>query len=168
MSDHSCGQYMLPQRLPVQPQKNPPNKNLLVPSLPWRHACLTTPVVKPPPPQQPSKQTAITPPTKPQKQKAHQPSSRLSSGATAPNERSRTCERILQTKNLLVPSLLRRHACLTTPVVNTCSRNGSQSNRKRIPQNKNLLVLPLPRRHAWLAAPAANTCPRNGPQNKRQ
>ena len=48
---------------------------------------------------------------------------------------SRACERIPQTKNLLVPSLLRRHACLTTPVVNPCSRNGSQSNRKIIPQS---------------------------------
>ena len=46
---------------------------------------------------------------------------------------SGACERISQNKNLLVPSLLRRHACLTTPVVKTCSRNGSQSNRKRIP-----------------------------------
>ena len=41
-----------------------------------------------------------------------------------------------ETKNLLVLSLLRRHACLTTPVVKPCSRNGSQSNRKRIPQTK--------------------------------
>ena len=57
---------------------------------------------------------------------------------------------------------------MTTPVVNPCSRNGSQSNRKRIPQNKNLLVLPLPRRHAWLAAPAANTYPRNGSQSNRK
>ena len=34
--DHSRGQHMLPQQLPVQPQKNPPNQK---PPL-WRHACL--------------------------------------------------------------------------------------------------------------------------------
>ena len=51
-------------------------------------------------------------------------------------------KRIPQAKNLLVPSLLRRHACLTTPVVNTCSRNSSQSNHKRIP----------PHRHSGISA----------------
>ena len=35
-----------------------------VPSTLWRHACLTTPVVKPSPPQSPSKQTATAPPHK--------------------------------------------------------------------------------------------------------
>ena len=63
----------------------------------------------------------------------------------------------------LVPSLLRRHACLTTPVVNPCSRNGSQSNRKRIPQNKNLLVLPLQnKRRQWRRS--RPTCPRKTPK----
>ena len=67
----------------------------------------------------------------------------------------------------LVPFLLRRHACLTTPVVNPCPRNGAQSNRKRIPQSPpNLLVLPLPRRHAWLAGPPANTCLCNKPSKQ--
>ena len=38
-----------------------------VPSTLWRHACLTTPVVKPSPPQSPSEQTATTPPHKTKK-----------------------------------------------------------------------------------------------------
>ena len=83
----------LPQRLPVQPQKNPP--------IPPNPSCCRSrggmrgwPVHRPTHVPQRSKQTATAPPTKPQKQKAHQYSSRRSSGVTAPNGRSRACERI--------------------------------------------------------------------------
>ena len=61
--------FNLPSR--NDPQSNrkriPQNKNLLVPSLLRRHACLTTPVVKPSPPQPPSVQTATAPPPPNQK-----------------------------------------------------------------------------------------------------
>ena len=46
------------------------------------------------PPQQALKTNGNSAPTKPKKQKAHQYSSRRSSGVTAPNGRSRACERI--------------------------------------------------------------------------
>ena len=55
----------LPQQPPKQTQQRPPTK----PKTPravtlWRHACLTTPVVKPSPLQPPSEQTATAPPHK--------------------------------------------------------------------------------------------------------
>ena len=69
---------------------------------------------------------------------------------------------------ILSHPLPRRHAWLAGPPANTCSRNGSQSNRKRIPQNKNLLVPSLLRRHACLTTPVVNTCSRNGSQSNRK
>ena len=58
----SRGQHMLPQQPSKQTATAPPPK----PKTPravtlWRHACLTTPVVKPSPPQTPSVQTTTTP-----------------------------------------------------------------------------------------------------------
>ena len=41
---------------------------------------------------------------------------------------------------LAFPPEFQGNSFTLSPVVNTCFRNGSQSNRKRIPQTKNLLV----------------------------
>ena len=49
-----CSHSRACETIPPKP-KNPRAVTL------WRHACLTTPVVKPPPPQPPSEQTAATP-----------------------------------------------------------------------------------------------------------
>ena len=64
VSDHSRGQHMLPQQLPVQPQKNPP-----IPLTPRAAAPAAACVAgrsrgQHMLPQQPSKQTATAPPTK--------------------------------------------------------------------------------------------------------
>ena len=80
--------------------------------LPRRHAWLAAPAANTCPRNKPSKQTATAPPTKPQKQKAHQPSSRRSSGATAPNERSRACERISQSPPLTPRAAAPAAACV--------------------------------------------------------
>ena len=149
MSDHSCGQHMFPQRLSVQPQKNPPNQkppravspeaacvsdhSCGQPMLPQQALKTNSNSAPPlcvvpklrlgmrpaklrfafPPPQRPSEQTTTAPyktkkrinPRLPRRRAG----SRRSSGVTAPNGRSRACERIplrhrsnLQEKNNIV------------------------------------------------------------------
>ena len=115
-------------------------KNLLVLSLLRRHACLTTPVGKTHAPATAPSPTAKESP-KPKPPRAVSPEAACvpdhSRGQAMPPQRLPVQpQKNPPNQNLLVPSLLRRHACLTTPVVKPCPRNGSQSNRKRIPQTK--------------------------------
>ena len=62
VSDHSRGQPMLPQRLPVQPQKNPPKQKPPRAAAPAAACVAGRSTGQHMPPQQLSKQTATTPP----------------------------------------------------------------------------------------------------------
>ena len=86
-----------------------------------------------------------------------------------PSKQTATAPPKTKNQNLLVPSLLRRHACLTTPVVKR-----PLPQRLPVQPQKNPPIPPNPSccrstgGCGWLAGPPANTCSRNNPQNKQQ
>ena len=156
-----------------KPQKQ---KAILVPSLLRRHACLTTPaceaLLRIPAPATALREThnAPIPQTAKTKTAAIKPvsfpssawecvprsSARIPAPATALRETHNTSHKPQKQKPPRA-ALPRRHACLTTPVANTCSRNSSQSNRKRIP----------PHRHSGISA-ARRACLPIGENAKRR
>ena len=69
-------------------------------------------------------------------------------------------------EGLAFPPELQGNSFTPSPVVNTCSRNSSQSNRKTIPQTKNPSCSRSTGGCGWLAGPPANTCPRNKPSKQ--
>ena len=141
VAGRSTGQHMPPQQALKTNGNNAPPK----PKTPravtlWRHACLTTPVVNPCSRNGSQSNRKIIPQS-PLTPRAAAPAAACvagrSTGQHMPPQQALKINGNNAPPNQKPPRAvtLWRHACLTTPVVNPCSRNGSQSNRKIIPQS---------------------------------